>query len=77
MSTPFERGKRDGQWTDEQLKQCGLNSAEECLTHQEQVYQDKMANLPNLHAKNPEYAARHAEYMEGLITGERESLRKR
>lgn len=77
MSNSFEHGKRDGQWTDKQIKQCGFDSAEECLAHQEQVHQDEMANLPDLHAKNPTYARQHAEYLEGLITGTRESLRNR
>ena len=77
MSTPFERGKIDGQWTDEQIKRCGFNSARECLAHQERLYQEKKANLPSLRAQNPAFAAQHAESLEGLITGTRESLHGR
>lgn len=74
MSTPFERGYKAGQWTDEQIKQNGFESAEECLAHEEQVYQDEIANLGSL---SPEGAAKHKEYMDGLIAGARDSLRNR
>lgn len=74
-ATPYERGKIDGQWTDEQVAECGFSTRAECLAHQERVYQDEMDTLSDLYATNPAYAARHAEYMEGLIAGERESLR--
>lgn len=74
MSTPFERGYRDGQWTDEQIKQHGFESAEECLAHEEQGYQDEISNLDSL---SPEAAAKHKEYMDGCIAGARDSLRNR
>jgi hypothetical protein len=77
MSTPYERGWADGQWTDEQIKECGFASAAECLAHQEAVYEEEKANLAHLYAINPVYAAQHAEYLEGLIAGERASLRGR
>ncbi len=70
--TPFEQGKIDGQWTAEQVRACGFASAQECLEHQEQVYRDELAKLPGLGT----YAAKHAEYMEGYITAERETLRQ-
>lgn len=76
MSTSFEAGKRDGQWTDEQIRSCGFKSAQECLEHQEQVYREEVANLSQLAKKNPAYAAQHAEYLEGLISGTRQSLRR-
>jgi len=69
--TPYEQGKIDGQWTEEQIKQCGFASPEDCLAHQEKVYQEEMQNLSSLERS---YAIRHAEYMEGLINAEMESL---
>ncbi len=75
-STPFERGRADGQWTFEQVRQCGFASVEECLAHQEGVYEEERASLVHLYAVNPVYAAWQAEYLEGLIAGERACLRE-
>jgi len=47
------------------------------LEHQEQVLAEEMDNLTSLYKKNPEYAAMHAEYLEGLANGTRESLKGR
>ena len=73
--TPYEQGMIDGQWSDEQITQCGFTSAEECLAHQEQVLQEEKENLPSLYEKNPAYAKQHAEYLEGLESGTYASLR--
>ena len=77
MSTPFERGKAAGQWTEKEIKKCGFSSAKECLDHEEQVYKEDVAALADLREKDPRAVARQAEYLEGAITGARESLRKR
>jgi hypothetical protein len=74
VSTPFQRGQRDGQWTEEQIRECGFNSAEDCLKHQEKVHQEELASLADLHKINPDYAKKHAEYLEGIISGTRQSL---
>jgi hypothetical protein len=74
--TPFEQGKIDGQWTAQQVRECGFTSAQECLEHQEQVYRDEVACLPALRQQNAEYATRQAQYLEGLIATERETLRQ-
>lgn len=73
--TPFEQGQKDGTWTQKLIRKCGFTSAAECLAHQEQVYQHEVALLPRLYAINPTYAARQAEYLEGLIAAERSSLK--
>ena len=76
MSTPFERGRAAGAklWNDERIKECGFHSVQECLTHQERAHQKELENLPRLRATNPEKAAQLAEYLEGQMTGVRESL---
>jgi hypothetical protein len=77
MSTSYEHGWADGQWTDEQIKECGFVSAQECLAHEEAEYEKERAKLADLYARNPVYAAQHAEYLEGWIAGARASLRGR
>jgi len=77
MGTPYEHGYTDGQWTDEQIAQCGFDSAAACLEHQEGVLQEERDGLMGLYEKNPEYAAQHAEYLEGITAGTRDSLRGR
>lgn len=74
MKTPFEQGQLDGQWTREQVFEVGFRSVQECLEHQERVYQEKVADLARLAASNPAYAKKHAEYLEGLIASTRASL---
>src|SRR5256885_1389773 len=74
MSTPFQRGQQDGQWTEEKIRECGFNSAEDCLKHQEKVHQEELASLTD--KRNPEYATRQAEYLEGIISGTRQSLQR-
>jgi hypothetical protein len=76
IMTPFEQGKKDGAWTEARITECGFSSAEECLAHQEKVYQEEVAALPRIRATNPEYAAQQAEYLEGLITATRQSLQR-
>lgn len=73
MATSFERGRIAGQWTEAQVKELGYISAKECLEEAEEYYLEELENLKDL---SPEYAAKHAEYLEGFITGERESLRR-
>jgi len=77
MPTPYEYGKAAGKWTDEQIRECGFTSAEECLQYQEAIHQEDVAKLDRLYARNPAYAAQHAEYLEGVIAATRESLRDR
>jgi hypothetical protein len=74
--TPYERGMQDGQWSAAEVAAHGFDSAEECLAHQEGVYQEERDKLPRLYAQNPEYAQQHAAYMEGWILTTRETLRR-
>ncbi len=77
MVTPFEQGRADGQWTEEQLKRSCYRSAQECLECHEAMYQQEKAHLAEMYAQNPVGAAQHEQYLEGWITGARESLRRR
>jgi hypothetical protein len=72
MVSHFSNGVRQGQWTPELVRSHGFSSAEECLANEEQLYQEEMDGLSDL---TPEYAAKHKEFMQGVITGARESLR--
>jgi len=74
VKTPFEQGQIDGQWTRVRVSSCGFRSVQECLEHQERVYQEGLAGLSRLAASNPAYAKKHAEYLEGLVASTRASL---
>ena len=76
MSTPFEQGRKDGQWTQERIDLCGFGSAKEQLAHQEQVLDANFADLADLHKRNPRYADKQAEYLHGVRVGMHESLRR-
>lgn len=76
-TTPFEQGKIAGQWTDKQLAECGFSSAQECLEHEEKLYQENLKEVAEIRVTNPVYAAKQAEYIAGEIAGARESLLNR
>ena len=73
--TPFEQGKKAGQWTDGQIQGYGFNSAQDCLEHQEQVYQEAIDELADIYKINPDFARQQVEYLEGIIASTRQSLR--
>lgn len=75
MSTSYENGLKEGAWTPELVKKAGFTSAEACLRHCEQEYEEDRSSLPQLRAKNPEYAERQAEHLEGRIFAARRDLR--
>lgn len=72
MSTPFERGLKKGEWTLEDVYELGFSTPEECLAYQEQTHQEDLATLARL---RPELARIQAEYLEGIITATRASLK--
>ena len=64
VETAFERGKRRGAWSLRDLQDGGWESAQACLDHVEQEYQEQVVGGP----------PQHQEYAEGMIAGARESL---
>jgi hypothetical protein len=70
----YQHGFKHGQWTLKLVKECGWKTPQECLANAENVYRKEVNNLPELYRKNPAYAAKHAQYLEGYITAERQSL---
>lgn len=59
----------------EKVHSTGFATPQECLVHQEKVYANEVAGLPELSRKNPVSAKKQAEYLEGWIVGTRDSLR--
>ena len=76
MSTPFEQGRKDGQWTQARVKHCGFGSAKECLDYQEIALDEAMEDLASVRTKDPDLAQKQSQYQEGMRAGMRESLRR-
>lgn len=76
MATPFERGLKAGRWTRTQMRECGFNSSDEVLRHEEEVYEEDMAGIEAIRASNPELAEQQSEYLNGKIHAARRSLRR-
>lgn len=75
VKTPYQAGLRDGVWTAESVRECGWESAAACLENEEKNYQEQVEGLTDLYHRNPEYARQHAEFIEGVITAARSTLR--
>jgi hypothetical protein len=74
MTSLYERGRVDGIWTRESLQLYGWQSARECLEKMEKCYQQDLAFLQGTPKKLQPWAAIQIEYLEGVISAERESL---
>jgi hypothetical protein len=72
----YERGLKAGQWTKEQVKNCGFQTPEECLQHQEKVHVEDLQSMERLRAQNPAFAERQEVYLKGVIEGTRASLQQ-
>jgi hypothetical protein len=74
--TPYEQGLEQGRWSAQQVEELGFASPQECLLHQEAIYEEKKRDLlPSLHAIDPAYAEEQAEFLEGLQAATRSSLK--
>lgn len=74
QKAPYQQGVEQGTWTQERFNAAGLDSPQAHLRRLEENYADEQRKLPSIRLDDPEYAARHAEFMEGMITAARRTL---
>ena len=72
MKTPYERGWQQGYWTPERLRIALFRSAQACLDNAERRYEEELEKA--LGWTDQDAAAKHRDYMTGMITRTRQDL---